>query len=229
VTSREGLEELRRNDAVVVTSQLDLQLRRGRLWWLSLALIPALMLGAATGAVQLLPGVLVSVALLLALGVVRPEESYRAVEWRVVIFLAAFFPAGDAMFRTGLADALASAVLAPLQGLPRELAPWLAVSLLYLVTSLVTETVTNNAAAVILTPVGIRMAGELGVDARPLLFAVCFGASASFLTPTGYQTNMMVYGPGNYRFFDFTRFGAPLNVALWLAASACIPLFWSFG
>lgn len=228
VVSRDRLGELRRNNELVVISELDLQLRRERLWWLPLALIPAVMVLAAANVVDLLVGVIGSVVLLLALGVIRPQDSYRAVEWRVIFFIAAFIPVGDAMFRTGLADRLAAVALAPSAMVPERFAPWVAVSVLYLVTSLATETVTNNAAAIVLTPVALSMAGELGVDYRALVFAVCFAASASFMTPTGYQTNMMVYGAGNYRFTDFTKFGAPLNLLFWLVATLLIPIVFPF-
>jgi di/tricarboxylate transporter len=228
VSSQDRLDELRRNQDLVVTSELDLRLRRERLWWLPLLLIPSIMVLAATGVIDLLVGVMGAVVLLLALRVIGPQESYRAVEWRVIFFIAAFIPVGDAMFRTGLADVLAAAVLAPGAVAPPGLAPWVAVSALYLVTSLATETVTNNAAAIVLTPVALAMAAELGVDARPLIFAVCFAASASFMTPTGYQTNMMVYGAGNYRFADFTKFGAPLNLLFWVLASLLIPVMFPF-
>ncbi|HVS03689.1 MAG TPA: SLC13 family permease, partial [Thermoanaerobaculia bacterium] len=228
VASQDRLGELQRNDDLLVTSQLDLRLRRERHWWLPLALVPAIMVLAAAGVVDLLVGVMGSVVLLLALGVIRPQESYRAVEWRVIFFIAAFIPVGDAMLRTGLADVLAAAVLAPAALVPEHLAPWVAVSALYLVTSVATETVTNNAAAIVLTPVALSMAAELGIDHRALVFAVCFAASASFLTPTGYQTNMMVYGAGNYRFTDFTKFGAPLNVLFWIVASLLIPVVFPF-
>ena len=228
VVARDRLGELRRNNDLVLISELDLQLRRERLWWLPLALVPAVMVLAAAGVVDLLVGVLGSVVLLLALGVIRPQDSYRAVEWRVIFFIAAFIPVGEAMLRTGLAGRLAAITLAPAALFPEALAPWVAVSVLYLITSLVTESVTNNAAAIILTPVALSMAGELGIDARALVFAVCFAASASFMTPTGYQTNLMVYGAGNYRFGDFTRFGAPLNFLFWILASLLIPLFFPF-
>lgn len=229
VTSRARLDELRRHEDLVITSELDLHLRRARFWWLPLALVPALMATAAVGAVPLLTGVLVACVLLLVLGVITPRETYRSINWSVVLFIAAFIPVGNAMFSTGLAQSLAGLVLLPGDWVPPALAPWLAVSLLYLATSLITETITNNAAAIVLTPVAITMAADLGVDARPFLFAVCFAASAAFMTPTGYQTNMMVYGPGSYRFRDFTRFGAPLDVLFWVVASLLIPWFWPFG
>jgi di/tricarboxylate transporter len=228
VTAQDRLAELRHNNDLVVTSELDLRLRRERLWWLPILLIPAVMALAAAGVLDLLVGVIGAAVLLLALGVIRPQESYRAVEWRVIFFIAAFIPVGDAMLRTGLADRLAAAVLAPGRLAPESLAPWVAVSVLYLVTSLATETVTNNASAIVLAPVALSMATELGVDARPLVFAVCFAASSSFMTPTGYQTNMMVYGAGNYHFADFTKFGAPLNLLFWIVATILIPLLFPF-
>jgi di/tricarboxylate transporter len=229
VTSRDRLDELRRHEDLVITSELDLRLRRARFWWLPLALVPAIMATAATGTMPLLTGVLVACVLLLVLGVITPRETYRSIDWPVVLFIATFIPVGNAMFSTGLAEALAALVLLPGDWVPAPLAPWLAVSLLYLATSMLTETITNNAAAIVLTPVAISMAGDLGVDARPLIFAVCFAASAAFMTPTGYQTNMMVYGPGSYRFRDFTRFGAPLDLLFWIVASFLIPWFFPFG
>jgi di/tricarboxylate transporter len=99
-------------------------------------------------------------------------------------------------------------------------------SLLYLCTSLLTQMVSNAAAAIVVTPIALSLAQALGVDARPYLVAVCFAASAEFMTPMGYQTNMMVYAPGGYRFLDYTRFGAPLNATFWILATLLIPRFW---
>jgi di/tricarboxylate transporter len=92
----------------------------------------------------------------------------------------------------------------------------------------ITEMITNNAAAILLSPVVIQIADDLGVNARPFLVAVMFGASASFATPIGYQTNTYVYGAGGYRFSDFVRVGLPLNIIVWLAAKILIPLMWPF-
>ena len=96
----------------------------------------------------------------------------------------------------------------------------------FLLTSLLTELVSNNAVAVVVTPVAIGIAGALGVDPRPLVVAVMVAASASFATPIGYQTNTLVYGPGGYRFTDFLRIGAPLNISVGLLSGLIIPLFW---
>ncbi|MEM7482848.1 MAG: SLC13 family permease [Acidobacteriota bacterium] len=228
VVSPDRLGELRRHHDLIVTTEVDVKLRRERLWWLPIALVPSVILLAATGLVDLVVAVLAAIVVLLVLKVIRPQESYRAVEWRVIVFIAAFIPVGDAMLRTGLADKLANAVLAPTALVPQAIAPWVAVSVLYLVTSVATETVTNSAAAIVLTPVALGMASQLDVRPEALVIAICFAASASFMTPTGYQTNMMVYGAGNYRFTDFSRFGGPLNLLFWILASALLPVFFPF-
>jgi di/tricarboxylate transporter len=101
-------------------------------------------------------------------------------------------------------------------------------SLLYLATAVLTEFLSNNAAAVLLVPVGLSLAAHFQVDPRPFLVAIAFAASSSFATPVGYQTNTMVYGVGNYRFMDFVRVGLPLNLLFWAIASVAIPALFPF-
>ena len=111
----------------------------------------------------------------------------------------------------------------------REIAglnPHVVLAVLYLCTSLMTEMVSNNATAIILAPIALSIATHLGVDPRPFLVAVAFASSAAFMTPISYQTNMMVYGPGSYRFTDYTRFGVAMNLGLWLLAVMLIPKIW---
>jgi di/tricarboxylate transporter len=129
---------------------------------------------------------------------------------------------GMAMEKTGAA----TLIVQQIAGVVAGLGPFAVLSILYLLTSLLTEALSNNAAAILLTPIAVGLADHLGVDARPFIVAVMFAASASFATPIGYQTNTFVYNAGGYRFRDFLRIGVPLNLLMWLIASFVIPLFW---
>lgn len=126
------------------------------------------------------------------------------------------------MRESGLADLMAGALVT----VGADLSPWMMLSLVILATSIATEFLSNNAVAVLFTPVVIGVAQQLGVDPRPFVVGIMFAASCSFATPIGYQTNTLVYTAGNYRFTDFARLGIPMNLITWLAASVLIPLFW---
>jgi di/tricarboxylate transporter len=155
---------------------------------------------------------------------VRPEEAYGEVDLMVVVLLASLIPLGIAMQSTGTAELLA-------QGLLRLTAPLGLVgtmSALFLLTSLLTEVISNSAAALVLTPIAIATATELGVSPLPFVIAVMMAASNAFMTPIGYQTNLLVYGPGGYRFSDFVRVGGPLNLLMLLTAAIVIPWFFPF-
>jgi di/tricarboxylate transporter len=129
---------------------------------------------------------------------------------------------GTALESSGAVRLIVEAVAPSLSVLP----PFLLVWAVYLLTSVLTELVSNNAVAVVVTPIAIGLAQAMGLDPRPLVIAVMIAASASFATPIGYQTNMMVYGPGGYKFSDFLRVGVPLNLSTGLLASLLIPLIW---
>ena len=180
------------------------------------------MAAAASGVVTILPAALAGVVLMLFTGCVRIREVYDELDWSVVFLLAGLIPLGVAMDTSGAAEALASRLAALLSGS----GPVLAVATVYVTVSILTEVMSNTAAAVVLTPVALRTAADLGMNPYALLVAVMFGASASFMTPVGYQTNTLVLGPGGYRFSDFLRVGAPLNLILLVTASLLIPVFW---
>jgi len=107
--------------------------------------------------------------------------------------------------------------------------PWLSLAFVYGMTAIVTEMVTNNAAAALMFPFALATAANLGVNPMPFIIAVMMAASASFATPIGYQTNLMVYGPGGYRFSDYLRIGVPMNLLMWTVTVLVAPLVWPFG
>ncbi len=222
------LEKLRESEDVLILSERKFALRRGRFWWLVLPLLPAVILLAATGVLKISAGVLVAAVLLLLLGVLRPQDAYRSIDWSVVFLIAAFVPVGQAFVTTGAADLVASGLLGASSWASPVWAPYITLAAVYLATSLLTQIVSNSAAAVIVAPIALALGPSLGVDSRPFVLAVCFAASAEFMTPMGYQTNLMVYAPGEYRFADFLRFGAPLSVLTWVLVVALIPVFWPF-
>lgn len=225
---RDRVEELERGGEVLVISEHDVHLRRERRWWLVLAVLPVIVLAAALGWLDIAAGALVGAVLLLMARVMTPPEAYRAVDWSVVLMIAAFVPVGLAFQSTGTADLLAGGLMSVSGWVPPEHAPRAALAALYLLTAVLTQVASNSAAAVVATPIALSLGPALGVDARPFVFAVVFAASAAFMTPMGYQTNLMVYAAGQYRFRDYVRFGAPLNLVMWGLAVLVIPVFWPF-
>ncbi len=152
------------------------------------------------------------------------REAYRAVDWRIVILIGGTLSLGTAMEKTGTATAIAESLV----GWSGTLGPVALIAVLYLVTMGMTEIISNNATAALLTPIAISIAHHGGWDPRPFAFCVAFAASCSFLTPIGYQTNTMVYGPGGYRFTDYFKVGAWLSLISWLTATLLIPRIWPF-
>ncbi|MXQ06509.1 SLC13 family permease [Alphaproteobacteria bacterium GH1-50] len=163
-----------------------------------------------------------AVAVVLLTGCIDAEEAFEMIEGRLLALIFAMLAIGAALEATGAVRMIVDGIAPGLQSLP----PWAIVWAIYLVTSVLTELVTNNAVAVVITPIAIGLALALGVDPRPLVVAVMVAASAAFSTPIGYQTNMLVYGPGGYRFTDFLKVGVPLNLSIGLLASLMIPLIW---
>lgn len=165
----------------------------------------------------------IAAAVLLITRCITPPQAMRSVDMQVLLVIIAAFGIGKAMEITGAAEFIARTMVGLAAG-----NPWLVLSMLYITTSIMTEMVTNNAAALILFPISMAMAGQMGVDVTPFVFAIMLGASASFATPIGYQCNMMVYGPGGYRFADFLKIGVPMNLTMWMLASILIPMIWPF-
>ncbi len=165
---------------------------------------------------------MLGVAVLLASKTIEPQEAYATVSGPLLILILSMLVVGDAMDRSGAAKLVVDALLPWLADLP----PLVVLFTLYFLTQILTEILSNNAVAVIVTPVAITMGQSLGLDPRPLVVAVMFAATLAFATPIGYQTNTMVYAPGGYKFTDFTRIGLPLNIVTGITACLFIPLIW---
>ncbi|HMQ94972.1 MAG TPA: SLC13 family permease [Amaricoccus sp.] len=165
---------------------------------------------------------LLGVVVVLLTGILDAEEAFSYIDARLMALIFAMLAIGIALDRSGAVQLIVDAIAPSLRGL----SPWITLACVYALTTVLTEVVTNNAVAVVMTPIAIALGQSLGLDPRPLVVAVMVGASASFATPIGYQTNTLVYGPGGYRFTDFMRIGIPMNVIFGISTCLLIPLFW---
>ena len=212
-----------RNDFLLISGVGDLAGRRPH--WRALIVAPValgLVVAAATGLTSLLEASLLAALVLVAVGVLTPSQARGAVDLDVVIAIASAFGLAAGVQQSGLADELATGLVQGFDGLGSR-----GVLLgIVLATIVLTEVVTNSAAAVLMFPIALSAAAATGLDPRGTAIAVAVAASASFLTPIGYQTNMMVYGPGGYRFLDYARLGAPLTVAVVVIVVLATPEFW---
>jgi di/tricarboxylate transporter len=177
---------------------------------------------AALEVVPIMVSALGGIVAMVATGCVRPNEVYEAVDWSVIVLLAGLIPLGMAMERSGTAAYLAG-LITDLSGAIPTVA---LLFVFYVVTSLVTQVISNNASVILMIPMAVQAAELSGADPFSFVLAVTFAASCALLTPIGYQTNLMVYGPGGYRFTDFLRMGAPLQLLLAIATCGGIWLIW---
>ena len=172
---------------------------------------------------------LVGALALLWSGILTPREAYESVDWQVLLMLYGLLGLGMAMQTTGTAEWLAKHLVSGAESfVSAGLMPYVMLWLVFIFTLSLTEVLSNNATAVMMVPIVVRLAGELGVESRPFIMGVTVAASCAFALPMGYQTHMMVYGPGGYRFSDYLRVGIPLNAICILIACPLIPLIWPF-
>jgi di/tricarboxylate transporter len=190
--------------------------------WLPLGVLGAVVLLAATGVTDILVAALVGAVVLVITGVLTPLEARRSIDLEVILVIASAFGIGAAMESSGLAAVAADGLVGVFDWLgPRGVLLGIVVA-----TIVLTEMITNNAAALLMFPIAVATAAAGGLDPRGAAIAVAVAASASFLTPIGYQTNMMVYGPGGYRFGDYVRLGFPLTLLVATALVVIVPIVW---
>jgi di/tricarboxylate transporter len=192
--------------------------------------IPALLIAAAvvTAAALNLTSILISgmigCLLLVTTSILKPEEAYQAIDWKVIFMMAGVLSMGAALEKTGGSDMISQLVFSTMGNLDARIT----LSLVFLVTFLSTNILSSRASAALMTPIVISLASAMQVSERPFLVAVMFACAFTFMTPMCNPTNTMVYAPGNYRFNDYLKVGTPLNIIIWIAASFIIPLFFPF-
>lgn len=220
----EGLRRLfDRQDLVNLTHPTERPFRR-RKAPIAIVLVAAMMALATLEVLPIAALALIAATAAVIFGCLDTEEAYKAIHWRILMLIFGMLALGRALETTGAAMLL----IQQISGVVAILGPAAVLSAIYFLTSAVTEMMSNNAAAILITPIAIGLAEQMGVDPRPFVVAVMFAASASFATPIGYQTNTFVHTAGGYRFVDFVKVGLPLNLIMWAAATFIIPLFWPF-
>ena len=225
---KKQLAKLANSSGFILLGEVQEKLVKVKFWWVSIISIIATIILAALGLLPIIKGALLSIVILLILRVITPNEAYQSIHWQVITLIAALIPLGTVIETTGTASFIGESISQFVKLFSGNLQPYILLGLTYLITMILTEVSSNTATAIIMTPIVLSLSANMGIDARPLIFGVCFAASASFSTPIGYQTNLMVYGAGGYKFSDFIKVGLPLSITFWLAAIIFIPMIWPF-
>lgn len=220
----EALDNIDADSGLVLLRQRKQQRVDTRSAMLSVAIMIGAIALSAFGIMPIVASALLGCVALVVLRCLKPEQAYDGIDWRVIMLLAGVLPLGLALQNSGGADFIAQGAL----GFIGQQSPVLTLAAIYLLTSVMTELMSNNAAAVLIAPIAIAAAESMGIDSKPLLVAVAFAASTSFATPVGYQTNTMVYTAGGYKFNDFMKMGLPLNLLFFAMAVVLIPRYFPF-
>jgi di/tricarboxylate transporter len=226
--AREKIQELGSTSDFIVLEEIETALKKHRFWWLATFVIVSIVLLAAFQILPILTGTIIGVVIMLVSRFITPNDAYRSIHWQVIVLIAALIPLGQVIQTSGTAALIGESIFKLLLLFPGSIRPTVLLAIIYLITMILTEVSSNAATAIIMTPIALAASAQLGIDPRPYIFAICFAASASFITPVGYQTNLMVYGPGGYKFTDFMRTGTPLALVLWIMAIFLIPILWPF-
>ena len=212
----------------IVLGKVQARLIKEKFWWVSIYVVFISIIFAAVGYIPIMKGAFLSVVILLSLKIITAQESYQSIHWQVIFLIAALIPIGIVIQKTGTADWIGNNISNFIFLFSSELQPYVLLATIYFITMILTEISSNVATAIIMVPIAIAVSNQLGLEPRPFVFTVAFAASSSFITPIGYQTNLMVYGPGGYKFSDYIRVGLPLSLILLVSAVFIIPKLWHF-
>jgi len=218
------LEQMRNQVDFIIAEDVHHEIVQKRKAWKAALIFTGLVVAASAGLADIMVCALTAVFLMIVTGCLQMRDAYRSVQADVLLLIAGTLALGTAMEKTGTSQLYAEAYLKLFAGF----APEFVLGGFILLVSISTQILSNNATAVLLFPIAVSSALGLGVDPKPFIMAVCFGASACFATPIGYQTNLLVYGPGGYRFSDYLKLGLPLNLVVLIFGSMFIPVIWPF-
>ena len=192
--------------------------------WVALLIMAAVLVPVILGWLPIAIGAVAGVVLMILTACLTMEEAYRAIDWRAIFLIAGMLPLGIAMEQSGAASYLAEGVVALVGGL----GPLAATAGLFILAALASQVMPNPALAVLLAPIALNTANDMGVSPYPLMMAVPVSASAAFLSPVGHPANLLIMGPGGYRFSDYAKVGAPLTLVVLAVVLLVLPVFWPF-
>ena len=221
---RPVVTRLRESEDFIVVSEIPEERFKGHLLLPVLAIFAAIVTLAALGIFPIVEVAVAGGVAMILMRALSVEDAYRAIDWQVIFLLGGFIPLGTALEKVGAIDIIA-------QGLASWLGGYGPLALLagfYFTTNFMSDLISNQATAVLVTPVAIATAVSMGIDPRPFVIAIAFASSDSFASPVGYHTNVMIYGAGNYRYLDFVKVGLPLNLLFLATAVVVLPVFWEF-
>ena len=219
---KDSFDQLKRGGDFVLTQEIEKEVIDKKKVWITSGILLMVILTSAFEILPIIQGAIIGTILMFLFKCITIREAYREVDWRIIFVLAALLPLGTALEKTGAAEMLAGYMETYISGY----GPFITLFVLFAVTSVITSLMSNQATAALLSPIAISLGVQMGIDPKPLLFAVMFAASTCYLTPLGYQTNIMIYGPGNYKFVDFIKVGGLLSLISGIVVSLCLYYFY---
>ena len=221
---KERVNDIKTAEEFVLATEIQVPEYRSSKIPIAITIIAGVVGFAAFGILPIVATAICGVILMVLTGCLTNQEAYQAINWQVIFLLAGVLPLGIAMQKTGAAQLMVDGIVSQLQ----VYGPTAVLSAFFFMSMMLTNLISNQATAALLAPIAIEAASSMDINAAPLLVAVTMAASLSFMTPIGYQTNTMIFGPGQYKFTDFVKVGTPLNILFWIIGTFAIPYFWSF-
>jgi len=220
--NKDSFDQLKRSGDFVFTQEIEKEVYDKKKMLITSGILLMVILTSAFELLPIIQGAIIGTIFMFLFKCITIREAYREVDWRIIFVLAALLPLGTALEKSGAAELLAGYMQTYISGY----GPFITLFTLFAVTSVITSLMSNQATAALLSPIAISLGIQMGIDPKPLLMTVMFAASTCYLTPLGYQTNIMIYGPGNYKFIDFIKVGGLLSLLSGIVVSLCLYYFY---